>query len=195
MAGDGLGVARRWNGDGWGAPRMPKIIAATATISAPERQLETLYQRIPMRFPYPGPDLYHSFFAEPAAPPEENDNRGALARSLPLAQAPEASAPWMRVYVSLMTNDSTHTVTTVGVLAAFHGLITSLWDGILDDTRRRQTIAMIRAAVSPGHAGDWHRAAIDRAIAEGHEADIMALIDLHRIACLCHQQKRRRPGY
>jgi len=56
---------------GWGAPRMPKIIAATATISAPERQLETLYQRIPLRFPYPGPDLYHSFFAEPAAPPSE----------------------------------------------------------------------------------------------------------------------------
>jgi hypothetical protein len=30
--------------------------------------------------------------------------------------------------------------------------------------------------------GDWHRAAIDRAIAEGREADVMALIDLHRIA-------------
>lgn len=182
MAGDELGVARRWTGDGEGAPRMPKIIAATATISAPERQLETLYQRIPLRFPYPGPDLYHSFFAEPAAPPEGNEDRVALAKSLPFAQAPEATAPWMRLYVSLMTNDATHTVTTVGVLAAFHGIITSLWDGMLDDAHRSRAVATIRAAASPGRAGDWHRAAIDRAVHQGREADIMALVDLHRIA-------------
>lgn len=182
MAGDGLGVARRWTGDGWGAPRMPKVIAATATISAPERQLETLYQRVPLRFPYPGPDLYHSFFAEPAAPPKGNEDRLALARSLPFAQAPEATAPWMRLYVSLMTNDATHTVTTVGVLAAFHGIITSLWDGMLVEAHRSQAIATIRAAVSPGRAGDWHRAAIDRAVEQGRETEIMALVDLHRIA-------------
>ncbi|MBZ9959307.1 hypothetical protein [Mesorhizobium sp. BR1-1-14] len=132
-AGDGLQVARRWNGDGWGAPRMPKVIAATATISAPERQLETVYQRGPLRFPYPGPDLYHSFFAEPAAPPAGNEGRVALAASLPFAQAPEQTAPWMRLYVSLMTNDATHTVTTVGVLSAFHSIITARWDGMLDE--------------------------------------------------------------
>lgn len=182
MAGDALGVARRWTGDGWGAARMPKIIAATATISTPERQLETLYQRIPLRFPYPGPDLYHSFFAAPADSPAENGDRVAFAASLPFAQAPEATAPWMRLYVSLMTNDATHTVTTVGVLAAFHGIITSLWDGMLDEGKRPQTIATIRAAVSAGRAGDWHRGAIDRAVGQGREADIMALIDLHRIA-------------
>jgi hypothetical protein len=182
MAGDALGVARRWTGDGWGLPRMPKIIAATATISAPERQLETLYQRVPLRFPYPGPDLYHSFFAEPAAPPDRNGNRVSLAKSLPFAQAPEATAPWMRLYVSLLTNDATHTVTTVGVLAAFHGIVTSLWDGMLDNARRVQTIAMIRASVSLGRAGDWHRAAIDRAVEQGRDAEIMALVDLHRIA-------------
>jgi len=182
MAGDGLEVARRWTGDGWGAPRMPKIIAATATISAPERQLETLYQRVPLRFPYPGPDLYHSFFAEPAAPPAWNPARMSLAASLPFALAPEQTAPWMRLYVSLMTNDATHTVTTVGVLAAFHGIITSLWDGMLDQTRRPAAIGAIRAAVSHGTAGDWHRAAIDRAVAERREDDVLALVDLHRIA-------------
>ena len=182
MAGDDLEIARRWTGDGWGAPRMPKIIAATATISAPERQLETLYQRIPLRFPYPGPDLYHSFFAEPAAPPSWNADRVSLAASLSFAQAPEATAPWMRLYVSLMTNDATHTVTTVGVLAAFHGIITSLWDGLLDDSRRPAAIAAIRDAISSGRSGDWHRAAIDRAVAEGREDAVMALIDLHRIA-------------
>lgn len=129
MAGDELRIARRWNGDGRGGPRMPKIIAATATISAPERQLETLYQRTPLRFPYPGPDLYHSFFAEPAPPPGGNAERTALAKTLPFALAPEQTAPWMRLYVSLMTNDATHTVTTVGVLAAFHGIVTALWAG------------------------------------------------------------------
>lgn len=182
MAGDSLQVARRWTGDGWGAPRMPKMIAATATISAPERQLETLYQRVPLRFPYPGPDLYHSFFAEPAPPPPGNPQRVVLASELPFAQAPEQTAPWMRLYVSLMTNDATHTVTTVGVLAAFHGIITALWDGMLDAGRRAGAIASIRAAVSPGNAGDWRRAAIDRAVSEGREGEMMALIDLHRIA-------------
>lgn len=182
MAGAELQIARRWTGDGWGAPRMPKVIAATATISAPERQLETLYQRVPLRFPYPGPDLYHSFFAEPAPPPAANPQRAALARSLPFAQAPEQTAPWMRLYVSLMMNDATHTVTTVGVLAAFHGIVTTLWDGLLDEARRPRAIGAIRAAVSQGRAGDWHRAAIDRAIAEDRSDEIMALVDLHRIA-------------
>lgn len=182
MAGDGLEVARRWTGDTWGAPRMPKVIAATATISAPERQLETLYQRLPLRFPYPGPDLYHSFFAEPADPPAGNGERVALTAALPFAMRPEQTAPWMRLYVSLMTNDATHTVTTVGVLAAFHGIVTSLWDGLLDDNRRAPTVALIRSAISPGTAGDWHRAAIDRAIARGRADEIMALVDLHRIA-------------
>lgn len=182
MAGDKLGVARRWTGVCWGPPRMPKIIAATATISAPERQLETLYQRAPLRFPYPGPDLYHSFFAEPAPPPEGNEDRVTLTQSLPFAQSPEATAPWMRLYVSLLTNDATHTVTTVGVLAAFHGIITSLWDGMLDDAKRTETIAAIRASVSPGRMGEWRRAAIDRAVEQGRAAEIMALVDLHRIA-------------
>ncbi len=182
MGGEGLEVARRWTGDGWGAPRMPKVIAATATISAPERQLETLYQRLPIRFPYPGPDLYHSFFAEPAPPPAINSERVELARLLPFAQAPEKTAPWMRLYVSLMTNDATHTVTTVGVLAAFHGIVTALWDGMLADDRRAATIASMREAVSPDRSGDWRRAAIDRAVAEGRQAELMALVDLHRIA-------------
>lgn len=182
MAGDGLDVARRWTGDGWGGPRTPKVIAATATISAPERQLETLYQRQPLRFPYPGPDLYHSFFAEPAPPPALNPRRVELATQLPFAQSPEQTAPWMRLYVSLMTNDATHTVTTVGVLAAFHGIVTSLWDGLLADDRRAGTIASIRAAVSSGRAGDWHRAAIDRAVNDARENELMALVDLHRIA-------------
>ena len=44
-------------------PRLAKVIAATATISDPDRQLKVLYQREPLRFPCPGPTLYGSFFA------------------------------------------------------------------------------------------------------------------------------------
>ena len=47
--------------------RKTKIIAASATVSEPERHMQHLYQRsIPMlQFPFPGPDIYHSFYAEP----------------------------------------------------------------------------------------------------------------------------------
>ena len=36
-------------------PRLGKVIAATATISDPDRQLRVLYQRDALRFPCPGP--------------------------------------------------------------------------------------------------------------------------------------------
>jgi len=180
MAGDELGVSRM--PDGSRLPRMPKIIAATATISSPDRQLKALYQRKPLRFPYPGPDLYHSFFAGPAVPPSLNTERAQLFKDLPIAQAPEITSPWMRLYVSLMTNDSTHTVTTVGVLAAFHGIITALWDALHDEQTREDAVGSIRRSTTPGMIGDWHRAAIDRAVSENRIHEIMALIDLHRIA-------------
>jgi len=182
VAGDDLQVSRIWTGDGWGGPRMPKIIAATATISNPERQIETLYQRKPLRFPYPGPDIYRSFFAEPASPPQTNADRLRLSQDLAPHLSPEATAPWMRLYVSLMTNGATHTVTAVQVLSAFHTIITQLWGDLLDPARRDAAVARLRAAISPGRAGDWHRAAIDRAMTNGRFEDMLALVDLHRIA-------------
>lgn len=182
MAGDDLNIARQWTGDGWGAPRKPKIVAATATISGPEKQLETLYQRRPLRFPYPGPDLYHSFFSEPASPPSGNEDRLALARALPVHLAPEATTPWMRLYVSLMTNGATHTVTTVTVLAAFHAIITEAWDGLLGEATRNAAVGKLRAAISEDAAGKWRRDAIDRAVDGNRLNDIVALVDLHRIA-------------
>src|SRR5690606_3714739 len=48
-----------------GSIRIPKIVAATATVSDPERQIENLYQRNLVQFPYPGPSLYESFYAAP----------------------------------------------------------------------------------------------------------------------------------
>ncbi|SFD47317.1 Helicase conserved C-terminal domain-containing protein [Bosea sp. CRIB-10] len=181
-AGDDLQLARAWRGDDWGAARMPKVIAATATISDPDRQIEVLYQRRALRFPYPGPDIYHSFFAEPAPAPGGNPDRQQLAEALPSWEAPEATSPWMRLYVSLMTNDATHTVTSVHVLGVFHTLISELWADLVVEETRARAVARLRAAISPGRAGDWRRAAIDRCVADGRDEDVLAVVDLHRIA-------------
>ena len=181
-AGGDLQLARAWQGDDWGRARMPKVIAATATISDPDRQIEVLYQRRALRFPYPGPDIYHSFFAEPAPAPVTNPDRQRLGRELPSWEAPEATSPWMRLYVSLMTNDATHTVTSVHVLGVFHTLISELWAELTVDDSRDRAIQRLRAAISPGRAGDWRRAAIDRCLQERRDEDVLAVIDLHRIA-------------
>jgi hypothetical protein len=181
IAGEELEIARCWQNGQWGPPRTPKIIAATATVSDPERQLEVLYQRAPLRFPYPGPDIYRSFFAEPAQVPSSNRDRLALARSLVASQQPEATAPWMRLYVSLMTNGATHTMTAVTVLSAFHLVITDLWRRLNDPGRRASGIALLRSAIMPGRAGDWRRRALDSAVAAGQENVVLALVDLHRI--------------
>lgn len=181
IGGAELEVARAWQDSKWGAPRTPKIIAATATVSDPERQLEVLYQRTPLRFPYPGPDIYHSFFAVPAPVPSSNNDRIALAQSLSSALSPEATAPWMRLYVSLMTNGATHTMTAVSVLSAFHLVITDLWRRLNDATLHASAIAQLREAIASGRSGDWRRAALSAAVASGNGNVVLALVDLHRI--------------
>jgi hypothetical protein len=182
FAGADLSVARIWNGDEWAGPRMPKIVAATATISNPDRQLEVLYQRAPLRFPSPGPDIYHSFFSEPAPAPDSNAARVGLAQELRSHERPERTAPWMRLFVSLMTNDATHTVTAVTVLSAFHTIISTLWSGLISEPTRRQTIESLRQMQTPGPSAPWRISALDRVLAEGRETEILALVDLHRVA-------------
>ena len=195
-AGGDLLLARAWQGDDWGPARMPKVIAATATISDPDRQIEVLYQRRALRFPYPGPDIYHSFFAEPAAPPAGNPDRQRLAGDLPPWEAPEATSPWMRLYVSLMTNEATHTVTSVHVLGVFHTLISELWADLIRDESRGRAIQRLRAAISPGRAGDWRRAAIERCLAgcrdEGRAGGGRSASDRPG---LCDEQEGGRPDH
>lgn len=182
IAGDELNISRVWAGNQWAGPRMPKIIAATATISNPERQLEVLYQREPLRFPYPGSDLYHSFFAEPAPAPADNPARAALEESLPPSESSERTAPWMRQFTSIMTNDATHTVTAVTVLAAFHTVITHLWTAISDPAYRDNIVHELIQAQGSDEGSIWRTAALERAKAQEQYAQILALIDLHRIA-------------
>lgn len=182
MAGDELCVARVWTGDSYSRPRMPKVIAATATISNPERQLEVLYQREPLRFPYPGPDLYRSFFAAPAPAPAENPERVRLEQELPPYASPEATAPWMRLFSSVMTNDATHTVTSVAVLAAFHTVVSRLWSELSDPDLRDGALARLKAFQGSDRGAPWRVAALENARLADRWDWIAALVDLHRIA-------------
>jgi hypothetical protein len=181
LAGQELHVSRVWLEGHAGRFRTPKVIAATATISNPDRQLEVLYQRLPLRFPCPGPDIYRSFFAEPAPAPAENPARVALEQTLPLYEVPERTSPWMRLFVSLMTNDATHTVTAVAVLSAYHSIITALWRGMLDPATRGATINRLESSQGTDERSAWRREAVLRATQGGRENDLFALIDLHRV--------------
>ena len=182
IAGNELSVSKVWDGKSWGGPRLPKVIAATATISNPDRQLEVLYQRRVLRFPYPGSDIYRSFFAQPEKAPVSNLERTALEERRGIDSSPELTAPWMRLFVSIMTNNFTHTVTTVTVLGAFHTIVTELWRGMLDEAKRDVTMGKLLNAQGSDLTSGWRRSAIERAIGSKSHADIMALIDLHRIA-------------
>lgn len=182
LAGRDLSIAQAWLDGGWAGLRMPKYIAATATISNPERQLEVLYQRRPLRFPCPGPDIYRSFFAEPAPAPSTNAARVALAHALEPSQAPERTAPWMRLFVSMMTNDATHTVTSVAVLASFHTVISHLWDAWHDPAQRVSIIEELVEAQGSDEGSVWRANALRSVMPNGMEGQLLALFDLHRIA-------------
>jgi len=160
------------------AVRLPKVIAATATVSVPQQQFGSLYQRRHMHFPYPGTSIYKSFYAVPATP-SSNERRG-IAKGNP--RGPEIEAPWMRLYTALMTNGRNHTVTTVGVLAAYHLAITELWQDLSSGTRTQQVAKRLLDALTPGtplHA--FHAAAVTACAQDGPEV-LLTLLDLMRIS-------------
>ena len=157
--------------------RRAKVIAASATVSQPQRQLEHLYQRpVPaMQFPFPGQSLYESFYAAPAAPPVADEQR------LPFeATNTEKWAKWSRVYIAFMTNGRPHTATTVSVLSNFHTLISEFLIGLNsgDEGRIMSLRARLSDGVSPGPLSAMYRTRIDA----GSNAELATLIDLHRIA-------------
>jgi hypothetical protein len=182
LAGEELNIPRVWIGDRPAGPRTPKVIAATATISNPDRQLEVLYQRVPLRFPCPGSDIYRSFFAAPAPAPSTNAARVALEHALPVYEAPERTSPWMRLFVSVMTNDATHTVTAVAILSTFHAIISFFWRGMLDPLRRQDLADQLASVQGDDEGSSWRREAIRNAMQNGRHNQLFALIDLHRIA-------------
>lgn len=154
--------------------RRAKVIAASATVSDPDRQLEHLYQRpVPaMQFPYPGESLYASFYAAPAEPTGDSE-RSKLADV-------ELRSNWARVYVGFMTNGRAHTATTVAVLSNFHALISEL---ILtfsadDESRQESLRAKMVDAISAGDLRTEYQDALWRAT----PSEVVTLVDLHRIA-------------
>lgn len=159
-------------------PRLAKVIAATATISDPDRQLRVLYQREPLRFPCPGPSLYESFYSAPREPlrPE----RQAYAASLPPARRPELSAPRMRLYVSIMTNGRSHTMTTSAVVSAYHLAFTRLWRA-MEDGDTQQVIATLSAALPPEDPLSPLRAGALQALEQAPDL-LASLLDLQRIS-------------
>lgn len=161
--------------DPQGRRRRAKVIAASATVSDPERQLEHLYQRsIPAKqFPEPGPSLYESFYAKPAeAAPEEAAHRANLDVEVASRQA--------RVYTAFMTNGKPHTSTSVAVLSGFHFTITRLFDGIVSgDTQQFEAVRkQLADYVSPGPLQALHR----QALLGANSSELATLVDLHRIA-------------
>ena len=175
-------VRRKSGKDDIGAIRMPKIIAATATVSDPARQTEVLYQRECQQFPRPGPDLYESFYSHPKRP----DDNTRLAR-LDQTGDVETFAPWSRVYACFMTNGGTHTITTVNILAALHATITSLLVDLWQDTDPvRQTRAVNRlidglTGVDEDEMSDMRAEALASARDAKQFSAIATLVDLHRV--------------
>jgi hypothetical protein len=158
-----------------GRRRRAKVIAASATVSEPERQLEHLYQReIPAsQFPHPGPSLYESFYAVPEDPDVSEVERGRLTE-------PEQRAKQARIYCAFMTNGKPHTATSVAVLSSFHFCVTQLFNGLAsgNDAEVERIQMLLAGCVSPGPLSELHRSALLSSSA----GDLLTIVDLHRIA-------------
>lgn len=163
--------------------RSPRIVAASATVSEPSRQIDQIYQRQVVLFPQPGPDLYESFYARLQLPASGDPTRDQSVN-------PEHRTPTRRRYVSLMTNGRTHTAATVAVLSAFHLTITELFKTLVegDDADRwavRQELASVLPMdiFCPGH----RTILLDPKVPHAH---IAFAIDLDRIALLYVTNKK-----
>jgi hypothetical protein len=162
--------------DPTGSRRRAKVIAASATVADPQRQLEHLYQRhIPAtQFPFPGPTLYRSFYAAPQEPAEPERAK---------IEEVEMRARTGRFYRAIMTNGRPHTATSVAILAAFHATITRLTAETTTDDPDQQAKAreLLVAHLSSGVTEPFLRAALTGPTLLEVNPQIATLIDLHRI--------------
>lgn len=160
------------------ARRKIKVIAASATVSEPWRQMKNLYQREnTVQFPSPGPTLYESFYATPMQPDGTPDDTERAV--VPISDV-ELRSHWARVYGSILTNGHRHTVAMASVLGHYHLMLTGLYerlrseDPIKEDEARNELIRW----VSPGHLRDQ----FVRLLSNADAATLLTLVDLHRIA-------------
>jgi hypothetical protein len=154
-----------------GRPRRTKIIAASATVQGPERQIEMLYQRRVAMFPHPGPNLYESYFARLQSPEPTDVGRNALGI--------EERTPAQRLYVSMPTNGRPHTSATVAVLSSLHLTLTEAyrWAASSDRAERDRVRAKLAAALPLGPLRQFHAAAIKNASDDA----VAAAVDIARI--------------
>lgn len=158
--------------------RRIKVIAASATVSEPQRQMRNLYQRPDtVQFPHPGPDLYQSFYAAPKQPDSSDVDRERQQIS---PDDVETRAHWARVYGALLTNGHRHTVAMASVLGHFHLLITGLYERLQSGDATLTNLAReeLQRWVTPGPAHDQFQ----RLLASADPAILLTLVDLHRIA-------------
>ncbi len=157
--------------------RRIKVIAASATVSEPWRQMKNLYQRNTFQFPYPGPSLYESFYATPLQPDATPDDTERVA--IPVGDV-ELRSHWARVYASILTNGHRHTVAMASVLGHYHLMLTGLYERLRSEDPVQEGAAraeLIRWA-SPGPL----RAQFIRLLTSADAATLLTLVDLHRIA-------------
>jgi hypothetical protein len=159
-----------------GKRRRIKVIAASATVSEPERQMRHLYQRETTRqFPYPGPSLYSSFYAIPKLPASTAPDAARL--TIPDIEKKANSA---RLYSAILTNGHRHTVSVATILGQYHLLITQLYEdlrtgGGAGEAKARSSLLKW---VSDTPLKPIHAQALQSASAE----QLLSLVDLHRIA-------------
>jgi hypothetical protein len=158
--------------------RKIKVIAASATVSEPQRQMRNLYQRDnTVQFPYPGPSLYDSFYATPLQPDASPDDTERAEIS---TDDVELRSHWARVYASVLTNGHRHTVAMASVLGHYHVMLTSLYERLRSEDPTKEEAArdeLIRW-VSPGPL----QAQFVRLLAVADAETLLTLVDLHRIA-------------
>ena len=160
-----------------GVRRRTKVIAASATVNEPHRHMRNLYQRGTVQFPYPGPHLYRSFYAEPQQPDETPQDEER--RAIPEDNV-EIRSHWARIYTSVLTNGHRHTVGMASVLGHYHLAVTGLYERL-----RSGETGAIQAAreelVRWVSAGSLHTQLV-RLITDADPATLLTLIDLHRIS-------------
>jgi hypothetical protein len=158
--------------DRHGKPRRMKVVAASATVSRPERQLEHLFQRESpaIQIPYPGPDLYLSFYAGP-----QSRHSDVEATKDACEEDPERFGVLGRIYVAVLTNGRPHTATSVAILTAFHVTVTAFWEALrLGDPRAREQLC---EGLEETTASPQYRAALLSA----SDDELATLVDLHRV--------------
>lgn len=157
--------------------RKIKVIAASATVSEPHRQMHNLYQRpTTIQFPHPGPDLYHSFYAAPKQPDNNHEDKERTKIS---ETNVELRSHWARVYASILTNGHRHTVAMASVLGHYHLIITGLyvWLRSGDPIKQKKARDELIQWVSPGILKAQYIRLLDTVEIE----TLITLVDLHRI--------------